>query len=505
MKKLTALVICLSMLLSACGRNSVTDTTTTTAAATTEATTNTAIETTTEAASTEAEIISADQILADIDQYKADFISGNWDGSPIFIGGNVISVNAEEAEIWLNNDCIDEPLYCNAGENERFYFIDQDEENVYYFKDVESETEDKYFILQVNKQSGDTMVVEVPEETYSAKRIFESIFVMGEYSLYRIDFTSDNPTAVLLEECISDYEIRDYYSSVELHYITGERNEAGISFNKETGKEEVIEPHETTKARYSADEGQLTFYDNELYSKARELYANEAWDGSFIDLHTLDSEIEENTYASIDYNDNIVINNEIQGRYFRALQVEKACNVSETFFGPELVWFEDDFNQYLRFYFPNQEEEYCLHSYGTDLPFEIRGYTRMLSFYYDSNLVPGKTAGARVYLLTDGELWVLDCNFNTEIVNTNVVESPDHDIVDFNWAYDTLYYMLDNGEVYTIKYGEDDWDFSHPERFGGNRTFYALSHHTDESEGALSLNEGNYGDAHLYSPYGEKR
>lgn len=494
MKKLATLVICLSMLLSACGRNSVTDTTTTTAAAATEATTNTAIEATTEAASTEAESISAEQILADIDQYKADFISGNWDGSPIFIGGNVISVNAEEAEIWLNNDCIDEPLYANAGENEKFYFIDQDQTYAYYLKDVTSVDESEYFAVQVNKVTGSTIEVKMPGYTYSAKVILENMFIKLNSSLYRVDFRHHTPEAILLNEVVSDYEVVEHYSYYELNYISGDRHETSIEFDKETG-EESEKSYETKKARYS-DEGSITFFDNAVYSKARELYSNGTWDGQFTDLHNLDDSVPENTFGYIDYDDNIVINNETQGLYYRAMQVEYGSNVSGYYNG--VVWFEDDFNQFLHFYFPNMREDFCYHSYGVDLP-NFSGYTRMYSFFYESDLVSGKTAGCHVYLLSDGELWYLDANFLTEKVESKALDL-DHQIIDMNWAYDSIYYLLDNGEAYVIKWVDGKWDFENPVRYG-DKTYYALSHRADEGEGAFWY-DGKA--AHLFSPYYEK-
>ena len=509
--KIMSLIVCLVMLAcTACGNsnrskaNSVANTTVTTE-------TETVDEVTTEPVSAEyiASIDTtnnsdtADSILANIAQYKSDFKSGKWDGSPIFIGGNVISINVEKAEIWLNNDSLSEPLYCDVAENEKFYFFDQDEDFAYYLKDETSEEGVKYFVTKVSKTTnGSSVSVEIPEETYSARLMSENAFVKAEYALYRVDFRVEDPEAMLLNEVVSDYEVVDYYSSAELHYITGERVETGLHIDKEDGSEYEINPLETTRARYSAEEGNLTFYDNVLYSKARELYASKIWGGDFVDLHTVDSSVPKNTFASITFDGNIVINNEELGRYFRAIQVEPGCNVCGRYYSPELVWLEDGFNQYLRFFFPDQKEDYCLHSYGSSLPFEIRGYTRMLAFFYESDLTE-KTAGARVYILTDGELWFLDCNFLTEQVKTQVLDFDDHDIIDFNWAYDSLYYLLDNGEAYTIHYGEDDWDFKNPERFGGDRLFYALSHHTDESEGALSFNEGNYGDTHLYSPYGE--
>ncbi len=503
LKRFLSLVVCLVMLaLTACGNSnrseansvSVADTNTTEA-------TETAVEAATETVSIDNTVIEEEAILAEISQYKEDFRSGKWDGSPIFIGGNVLSIDPETAKIWLNDSYISDPLYYTLAENERCYSLDQDEAFMYYYLDVESEEETKYFILRVNKQTGDTVTIEIPEETYSAKLVLENVFVRGKYSLYRIDFRVEKPELVLMENCISDYEVRDFYSSIELHYITGERIETGISFDKESGAEEVISPHKTSKARYSNDEGELTFYDNPIYSKARELYANKLWEGEFTDLHTLDESIPENTFAKKDYDGNIIINNKVEGKYYRAIQVEPGCNVSGTYYGDGLVWFEDGFNQYLRFYFPGQEEDYCIHSYGTDLPFEISGYTRIIPFFYESDLTT-KTAGARVYILTDGELWYLDCNFLSEQVKTKVLDGQN--IVDFNWAYDTLYYMLDTGEVYTIHYGEDgEWDFKNPTRFGGDKVFYALSHHTDEREGALSLDEGNYEDSHLYSPYGD--
>ena len=516
------LVVCLIMLAcAACGNSeraagsNVTDTTTVSETVTentsTEDTT-TASEEATETASTADtkatdttdttdQTIDFDFIMANIEQYKEDFKSGKWDGSPIFVGENVISIDTETAKIWINNDSISEPLYCSADENETYYVLDQDDTYMYYYKDVESEQEMKYFILQVNKTTGDTVSVEVPE-SYSAELALENVFVRGEYSLYRIDFTVENPEAILIEECISDFEVVDFYSSMELHYITGERKEGGISIDKETREEKVIELHDTTRARYSAEEGEITFYDNDAYRKARELYESEAWDGKFIDLHKLDDAIPENTFADVDYDGNIIINNKVEGRYYRAMQVKSGCNVFESYYGSEVIYFEEGFNEELRFYFPGQKEDYRVHSYGTTLPSGLRGYTRMIGFYYESDLTD-KVAGARVYLLTDGELWFLDCNFISEHVETKVVEFDNHEIIDFNWAYDSLYYLLDNGEAYTIHYGDEDWDFETPERFGGDKIFYALSHHTDEREGALSFNEGNYGDSHLYSPYGE--
>jgi hypothetical protein len=476
--------------------NSVANTTVTTE-------TETVDEVTTEPASEESTTNQAtdEEVTIDVSQYKEDFLSGKWDGSPTFEGNNVISIS-DIGEIWLNCDTIHEPLYCTAAENEIYYILDQDDTYMYYYKEVESEEEITNFIVQVNKKTGEIVSVEVPDAPYSAKLALENVFVKGEYSLYRVDFTVDNPEAILLEECISDYEVVDYYSSIELHYITGERLTRGISIDKETGMEEVIEPYETTRARYSADKGEVTFYDNETYRKARELYESRTWDGHFIDLHTLDETIPENTFADKDYNGNIIINNKVEGRYYRAMQVQSGCNVFASYYGGEVIYFEENLNNYLRFYFPGQKEEYRVHSYGTTLPYNLRGYTRMLGFFYDSDLT-NKVAGARVYILTDGELWFLDCNFITEQVETHVMKFDDHDIIDFNWAYDSLYYLLDNGEAYRIHYGEVDWDFKNPERFGGDRLFYALSHHTDEGEGALSFNEGNYGDTHLYSPYGE--
>lgn len=508
------LVVCLIMLAcAACGNSeraagsNASDTTTVSETVTenTKSTdTITAAEEATETASTADttdQTIDFDSIMDKIEQYKEDFKSGKWDGSPIFVGENVISIDTETGKIWINNDSISEPLYCTAAENETYYVLDQDDTYMYYYKDVESEQETKYFILQVNKTTGDTVAVEVPE-SYSAKLALENVFVRGEYSLYRIDFTVENPEAILIEECISDFEVVDFYSSVELHYITGNRKEGGISIDKESHEEKVIEPHDTARARYSAEEGEITFYDNDTYSKARELYESNAWDGKFIDLHEVDESIPENTFADVDYDGNIIINNKVEGRYYRAMQVESGCNVFESYYGSEVIYFEEGFNEELRFYFPGQKEDYRVHSYGTTLPSGLRGYTRMIGFYYESDLTD-KVAGARVYILTDGELWFLDCNFITEQVETKIMEFDDHEIIDFNWAYDSLYYLLDNGEAYTISYGEVDWDFDNPERFGGDKLFYALSHHTDEREGALSFNEGNYGDSHLYSPYGE--
>ena len=502
LKSKWVLIVCVMLLMSitACGnsyrsaKKGIVDTTTTETAVETESVENTTDQT-----------VEPETILAEIDQYKADFISGKWDGSPIFIGGNVLSVD-EKASIWLNDEQIKEPLYCKSEENATYYPLDQDDTFMYYYKDVESETEAKYYILQVNKKTGDTVSVEVPEETYSAELVhgLENTIVRGKYALYRIDFRVAAPEAVLLNEVVSDCRINDYGSSFfELRYITGDRLEYTILFNKENGDELVDEGHETDEAHYPTDQGELTFYDNEIYSKARELIANMSWDGSFVDLYTLDQSIPKNTFAKKDYDGNIIINNKVEGVYYRAMQLKNGCNVSGEY--EKKVWFEDGFNQLLHFYFPNQQEEYTYHSYGTDLP-ELRGYTRMFSFYYDSDLVEGKTAGCHVYLLSDGEVWYLDCNFVTEEVKSKTLHVEGHRIIDMNWAYDSLYYLLDNGEAYTIEYNDGEWDFENPKRFGGERLFYALSHHTDEREGALSYNEGNYyGDNHLYSPYGEYR
>ena len=508
MKTLLTLIICL-IICTACNSNrsnkadNAADTTTAVEAAdTTAETTETAAEATTETTSTDI-TTDAEAILADIENYKNDFKSGKWDGSPLFIGENVISVDTETAKIWLNNEPL-EPLYCDEADNESFYLIDQDEDYVYYLKDLADETskEAKYFVTRVSKADGSTVSVEIPEETYSAKLMFGNLFVKAKYALYRVDLKNEAPEAILLSEVVSDFEVVDYYSSSELHYITGERIEYGLRIDKTDGSESEITPFETKRARYSSEKGNLTFFDNEIYAKARELYASKVWDGNFIDLHTVESSIPEYTFGSVNYHDNIIINNKEMGKYFRAIQVEPGCNICEAYYSPGLVWFEDDFNDYLHFYFPGQEEEYRVHSYGTTLPNNLSGYTRMIAFYYDSDLTT-KTAGARVYILTDGELWFLDCNFLSEQVETQVIRFDDHDVIDFNWAYDRLYYLLDNGEAYTIQYGEVDWDFKNPKRFGNDRLFYALSHHTDEGEGALSLNEGNYGDTHLYSPYGE--
>ena len=73
-------------------------------------------------------------------------------------------------------------------------------------------------------------------------------------------------------------------------------------------------------------------------------------------------------------------------------------------------------------------------------------------------------------------------------------------VVDASVAYDTLYYMVGN-MVYAL-----DWlnPEASPELYFDGA--YAVSHHTDEAEGAIvpqeRANYDAYGYTNLYSPYG---
>ena len=95
-----------------------------------------------------------------------------------------------------------------------------------------------------------------------------------------------------------------------------------------------------------------------------------------------------------------------------------------------------------------------------------------------------------------------DGTYTICIVRDGKVETISNVAVDYNCAYDTLYFM-EGDVVYAVNWKEN----STPLVFFEGA--YAVSPHIDEAEGAIvpasEANWQGYGYTNIYSPYGEKK
>lgn len=198
------------------------------------------------------------------------------------------------------------------------------------------------------------------------------------------------------------------------------------------------------------------------------LYHSKDWSDDEIAL------IDDNV-VSVDYFGNIIINNKFAGNICMGSKL-----VPSATYGPN-IYLDDECSYWL-----NGAELVKFHSNGNveyiDFP-----YSNAEFLWIDDT----KGIIIRTY---DNKLLFL----NTE----NKIYTISSNALDAYVAYDTLYFMEEDNTVYYILWNEKG---ATPEVFV--RSAYAVSHHSDEAQGAIVpeeiANYYSYGYSNLHSPYGK--
>lgn len=237
-----------------------------------------------------------------------------------------------------------------------------------------------------------------------------------------------------------------------------------------TGFDDEAQELDTSYVRYPDVPGEIVHSNDIRLTQAFNLFYGEGWDGA---CRRLDS----GEFMAVDYYGNIVVNNEIIGNVCLGDSVVDSdgpniyLDVDRSYYldGKQLVYFEHG---------PIEKK--------VDVPDGTPKFLRIEDLYEDDAFVStiiAAQSGNTVYIVKDGTVKVIS-----------------EDVVDASVAYDTLYYMVGD-VVYSL-------DWLNPEAtpevyFEGA---YAVSHHTDEAEGAIvpqkRANYDAYGYTNLYSPYG---
>ena len=203
-------------------------------------------------------------------------------------------------------------------------------------------------------------------------------------------------------------------------------------------------------------------------SKFMEFYNSEEWSDGKIAL------IDDNIVV-IDYFGNIIINNKFAGNICIGSKL-----VPEATYGSN-IYLDDETSYWL-----NGAELVKFHSNGEDEYIEFPyASTEFLWADEDNGII------VRTY---DNKLFFIDTDNSVNLISDNTIDAY--------VAYKTLYFMEEDNTVYSLLWSEKG---AIPEVFV--KGAYAVSHHSDEAQGAIVpekiANYDAYGYSNLYSPYGE--
>lgn len=373
------------------------------------------------------------------------YCNDSWDGS--FISNDEHCASIENGVLFIDCDKVEE--IPDMGPYEDCYWcsvIEQDEKGTWIF-------ERQLSTLELWKNGTRFKKIVLNSGYTSVYKLQNCIVTRYGDTLEIIDFDGYN-----LESHVS---VVDCYQKKDgtIVFSDFDRKNYSISSNGE------IQELESSYIRFPRESVEPQKTDTSLVKKAQNLYQSD-WDGS--------CQIIDGNFVAIDYSGNIIINNKLSGHIA---------------FNPDFV------------------VEDCSNLYAYDSNAYWLNGSALISYENGKEIstIDLPDGNARIEWISEHGIIVEIYSDNTSslyvVYSDGTVRNISNNVVDCNCAYDTLYYM-EGSTVYAI-----DWANPTSEAECYFEGAYAVSPHTDETEGALvpyeMANYEGYGYSNIYSPYGK--
>lgn len=373
-----------------------------------------------------------------------DYCNGDWDGS--FISNDEHCASIEDGVLFI--DCKEAEEIPDMGPYEDccwYSVIEQDENGTWIF-------DRKLATFELWKNGTRFKKILLDSSYTDLYKLQNCIVTRYGDTLEIIDFDGYNiETYINVVDCYETSDGTIFFSDFD-------RKNYSISSNGE------IQELESSYVRFPRESVEPQKTDTSLVKKAQNLYQSD-WDGS--------CQIIDGNFVAIDYSGNIIINNKLSGHIA---------------FDPDFV-VENGSNLYAY-----DSNAYWLN--GSSLISYENGKEISTIDLPDGN--------ARIEWISDSgiivEIYGDDTSSLYIVYSDGTVRNVSNNVVDCTCAYDTLYYM-EGSNVYALDWANPD---SRAEVYFEGA--YAVSPHTDETEGALvpyeMANYEGYGYSNIYSPYG---
>ena len=309
---------------------------------------------------------------------------------------------------------------------------------------------------------------------------YQKILTRAENPYYTYVYILDNCIVIHYGSSIDILDINGYELLSFDNIIDVYQNENEIlcsTFEHDNFKitaDGMVVALESKTVRFERVPGEIAPSNELLLSQAFNLFYGENWNGYC-------RRLDDGQFMAVDdYSGDIIVNNKIIGNVCLGDSVVDNygpniyLGVDRSYYldGKQLVYFEHG---------PIEKK--------VDVPVGNSKFLWIFNDYDDEGNFTSSTIAAQ----SGDTLYIVENDCTVRIVSEGVVDAC--------VAYDTLYYMVED-VVYSL-------DWLNPE--SAPRVYfegaYAVSHHTDETEGAIvpfeKSNYEGYGYSNLYSPYGK--